>query len=343
MVKLGFLGCGFMGQGVHLPNFLANPKCQVIALAEARRRLGHAVAARYGIPRVYSSHQELAADPEVEAVASITSETLHPHIVADLLAAGKHVYIEKPLATTGAEGAALVEAAARSGVILMVGYMKRYDPGVQRARELLAECLASGDLGRITYARGHCFGGNWIAAFKPALLSTDESAPSAERKAPQWLPAELRDPYCTYVNVYCHNINLLRWLLAAEPRVTHAQRCGSVVVAAMDFAGVPAVLETGHLPAHRWDESVTIFLERGWLEVLTPPPLHPEPARVTLYRAAERHEIIEPLAEWKWSFKAEAEHFISCVEARGQPLTPAADALQDLEVCEAVFRRLAEA
>jgi predicted dehydrogenase len=331
-----------MGQGVHLPNFLANPGCQVVALAEARPRLGAAVAAKHGIPRVYFSHRELAADPMAEAVASITSEALHPEIVGDLVAARKHVYIEKPLATTSAEGAALVKGAARSGVTLMVAYMKRYDSGVSWARELLNEHVAAGDLGRITYARAHCFGGNWIGAFRPPLLTTDEPAPSGPRKVPPWLPAELRDAYLTYVNVYCHNINLLRWFLGCEPQVKYAQHHDGVTLAAMDFAGVPAILETGHLPAHRWDESMTIFFERGCLEVLPPPPLHPEPARVMLYRARERHEVIAPLAEWKWSFAAEAEHFVACVAAGSQPLTPGSDALKDLQVCEAVFRRLAE-
>lgn len=330
-----------MGQGVHLPNFLASPGCQVVALAEARPRLGQAVAARYAIPRVYSSHTELAADPELDAVAAITSEALHPEIVGELLAAGKHVYTEKPLATTVAAGATLVEAAERAGAILMVGYMKRYDSGVRRAKELLAEHLSAGDLGGVTYARAHCFGGNWIGGFKRALLTTDEPAPAAARAVPAWLPAELATAYLTYVNVYCHNINLLRWFMNGAPEVQHVEHRGGVTAAVMDFAGVPAVLETGSLPAHRWDESMTIYLERGCLEVLPPPPLQPEPARVRLYRAAAEQEVIEPLAAWKWSFAAEAEHFVACVAAGAQPLTPAADALKDLEVCEAVFRSIA--
>ena len=343
MVKLGFVGCGFMGQGVHLPNFAALPNCQIVALAEARQQLGRAVAAKFGIPRFYPSHRELAADAEVEAVVCITSEALHAVVVGDLLAAGKHVFIEKPLATTVADGQALVAAAADSGATLMVGYMKRYDPGVRRAHELLGECLAGGELGRITYARAHCFGGNWTAAFKPALVSSDEPAPPAVRKPPGWLPPQLADAYLTYVNVYCHNVNLLRWFLGGEPTVKHAEHRGGVTAAVLDFAGVPTVLETGHMPGHRWDESLMIFLERGWLEVIPPPPLHPEPARVRLYRADGGRQVVEPLAEWGWSFAAEADHFVSCVEAAAQPLSPGDDALRDLEVCEAVFRAIAGA
>ncbi len=340
MVKLGFLGCGFMGQGVHLPNFLADPRCQVIALAEARQRLAREAAARFGIPRVYHSHRELAADPDVQAVVCITPAELHADIVPTLLAAGKHVYVEKPLAYTVADGAALAAAAAGKGVMLMVGYMKRYDAGVAWARRWLRECLGSGELGRITYARAHCFGGNWVGAFRPALITTDEPSPPVGRRVPQWLPADLAGAYATYVNVYCHNINLLRWFLDGEPQVAHAQHRGGVTVATLDFGGMPAVLETGQVPAHRWDESLTIYLERGWLEVLTPPPLQPEPARVRLYHARDEPHFSEPLAGWQWSFAAEAEHFVACIEDGSQPLTPAADAVRDVEVCEAVFRRI---
>ncbi|UCH34461.1 MAG: Gfo/Idh/MocA family oxidoreductase [Armatimonadota bacterium] len=340
MVKLGFLGCGFMGQGVHLPNFLASDRCQVVALAEARTRLGQAVAAKHGIPRVYSSHRELAGDPEIAAVAAISSEAFHRGLVGELLAAGKHVYTEKPLATTVADAQALVEAAARSNRILMTAYMKRYDTGIRRAKELMEHLVADGDLGRVTYARGHCFGGDWIAAFKPTLLTTDERPPTAERTTPPWLPDELKDAYLTYVNVYCHNINLLRWFLACQPAVKHAEHRSGVTVVVMDFAGIPAVLETGSLPAHRWDEGMTVYFERGRLRIFPPPPLHPEPARVILYRAGDAREVVEPLAPWRWSFAAEAEHFLECVEANQQPLTPGADALQDLEVCEAVFQNL---
>ena len=68
-VRLGYVGCGFMAQRVHLPNFASIPGCQLVALAEVRPDLRQAVAGRYGIPRTYASHQEMVADPELDAKA----------------------------------------------------------------------------------------------------------------------------------------------------------------------------------------------------------------------------------------------------------------------------------
>ncbi len=84
-VRLGYVGCGFMAQKVHLPNFSALPGCRLMALAEVRQELGQRVQARFGIPRFYRSHEELAADPEIEAVAVSAGYALQGQIARDLL------------------------------------------------------------------------------------------------------------------------------------------------------------------------------------------------------------------------------------------------------------------
>ena len=66
--KIGFVGCGFMGQLVHLPNFVASERCEVVALAELRPELGRIVADKYGIPKVYTHSSELAQDGEVSGM-----------------------------------------------------------------------------------------------------------------------------------------------------------------------------------------------------------------------------------------------------------------------------------
>ena len=68
-VKLGYVGCGFMAQKVHIPNFLRISECDLVAIAEVRAELGQKVQDRYRIPTLYTDHLELAGDSEVEAVA----------------------------------------------------------------------------------------------------------------------------------------------------------------------------------------------------------------------------------------------------------------------------------
>jgi predicted dehydrogenase len=77
---------------------------RLTALAEVREDFGAKVQSRYGIPRLYRTHQELADDPEIEAVAVSAGYALQGQMARDLLRKGKHVFMEKPMATTIAQG-----------------------------------------------------------------------------------------------------------------------------------------------------------------------------------------------------------------------------------------------
>src|SRR5229473_2707871 len=137
-LRLGFVGCGMMGQLAHLENYARLPNVELVALAEGRPRLARLVAERYGFGRIYPDHHGLAADPEVEAVVSVMGFDLNYGVVRDLLAAGKHVATEKAMCLTTAGAQELVERAAASDRVYQVGYMKRFDPAVLQAREWIA-------------------------------------------------------------------------------------------------------------------------------------------------------------------------------------------------------------
>ncbi|MFN3422078.1 MAG: Gfo/Idh/MocA family protein, partial [Armatimonadota bacterium] len=150
VVRLGYVGAGFMAQKVHLPNFTNLAGCQVIALAEARPRLGEKVAKRFGIPKVYRHHTELIADEEIDAVAVSAHFAAQGEIVHDALLAGKPVFMEKPMAVSIEQAERILEASRKTGAPLMVACMKRYDAGCELAKEFVSRFRQSGELGRIT-------------------------------------------------------------------------------------------------------------------------------------------------------------------------------------------------
>ena len=137
-VKLGYVGCGFMAQKVHIPNFISIPECELVALAEVRQELGRKVQERYRIPALYANHLELAQNPDIEAVAVSADFALQGEIAKELLRAGKHVFMEKPMAVSVEQAESIIAAGTESGKKLMVGYMKRYDPGVEYAAKQIA-------------------------------------------------------------------------------------------------------------------------------------------------------------------------------------------------------------
>jgi predicted dehydrogenase len=161
-IRFGYVGCGFMAQKVHLPNFSSIPGCELLALAEVRAGLRDRVAARYGIPRRYASHEELARDPEIEAVGVSAGYALQGQMARDLLRAGKHVFMEKPMAVTVKDAEAILAASREGGGRLMVAYMKRYDTGNEAAKAAIDRFRENGELGALTFARNHGFCGDWI-------------------------------------------------------------------------------------------------------------------------------------------------------------------------------------
>lgn len=348
-IRLGYVGCGFVAQRIHIPNFCAIPECRLAAIAEVREDLGQRVAARYGIPKVYRNHHELAGDPEIEAVGVSAPYSLQGRIAEDLLRAGKHVFMEKPMAVSIERAEAILAAAREGSARLMVGYMKRYDPGNLRLKEILDSWRATGECGRIILARNHGFGGNWVYAQDPNVPfeKSDEPAPPSTDDCPAWLPAEWHAPYLGYLQQWTHNINLLRYFLGDAQGTASAVHValdsdGMTGLTILDFDGVRAVVESGYTKFHGWEEHTQVYFEGGWLRTQAPALMHKESsATVEVYRAGDDSRTPVSTIEHMppaWSYREEARHFIHCLQT-GEPFRSSGeDTLHDVRLCESIYR-----
>ncbi|HXF63005.1 MAG TPA: Gfo/Idh/MocA family oxidoreductase [Caldilineaceae bacterium] len=345
LIRLGYVGCGYMAQKVHLPNFLSIPDCEVVALAEVRQELGRRVQSRLRIPKLYPDHEALLADPEIDAVAVSAAFALQGHIARDALLAGKDVFMEKPMAVSLRQADAILAASRQSGKRLMVGYMKRYDAGNELVKAQVEAFKASGEIGAITYARNHGFCGDWIAGLDTPMEQSDEPMPQSASTGPEWLPPEFFSQYINYLQQYTHNINLLRWFLdagdQASVRVVDFDPDGYTGVVILDLAGTRAVLESGRISHYRWDEHTQIYFQHGWIHTWAPPLLLKQvPAEVEIYRAGKEQTFARPVPQpaWSWSYKREAEHFIHCLQT-GEPFRSSAeDTRTDVRLFEEIFQ-----
>ena len=344
-INLGYVGCGFMAQKVHIPNFVSLPNCKLIGLAEVRSDLGRNVQERWGIPRLYSDHAALAADPDIEAVAVSADFALQGEIAKDLLSAGKHVFMEKPMAVSVRQAESIIAAGAAAGKKLMVGYMKRYDAGNELVRSKIDQFRATGELGNITYVRNHGFCGDWICNLDTPMETSGEPKPEAPAQTPFWLPPEWVRPYVSYLQQYTHNINILRWFLNAGDQVqvkaVDLDDNGFNGVVIFDMAGVRVTLESGSVSHYRWDEHTQIYFEDGWVHTWAPPLLLKNtPADVEIYRAGETQEISRPIPKptWTWAYRREAEHFVENVRNDAPFRSSGEDTLTDVRLFEEIFR-----
>jgi predicted dehydrogenase len=350
-LRIGYIGAGFLAQRVHIPNLVSLPEFELVALAEVRPELGAKVQKRYGIPKLYGDHRELADDGDIQAVAVSGHFSGQGEIAIDLLMAGKDVFMEKPMAVSVEQAQRMIEAERTSGRRLMIGYMKRYDAGNLMAKNLIDDVRASHELGDLLYVRSHDFSGNWLAGAEhfPSDES-DEALPEVESAAPAWMTADVYDKYVWYLQEYTHNINLVRWLLDAGADVEVKsvdldEDSGYDGVVVLRVGGVRTVIESGEIPNHTWDEHTELYFERGRIRLEAPPLLlRNMPVSIEVYRSDDR-STTRPFPEsgWVWSYAEELKHFADCLRNDRPFRSPAADALVDVTVLEEIFRRFAEA
>jgi len=145
------IGTGFIGT-VHV-EALRRIGVHVHGVLGSSPERGETRAAALGVPRAYSNLDELLGDERVDVVHVTSPNNLHVPQAAAILAAGRHIVCEKPLALTAAESAGLVEQAAAAGVVNAVNFNIRFYPLHQHVREV----IAAGDLGDVRFVTGHYF------------------------------------------------------------------------------------------------------------------------------------------------------------------------------------------
>ena len=120
---------------------------RVVAFAGRDAANLNLLAGQYGVPRTYTDWREMLRDPDIEAVHIVTPPDKHAEMAVAALRAGKHVFVEKPLATTNADAQAILEAARASGKRAGINFVMRYDPLYQAVQTI----ARSGWLGMLTH------------------------------------------------------------------------------------------------------------------------------------------------------------------------------------------------
>ena len=208
-----------MGQAAHLRNYATLKDCKIVAIAEIRPQLGQKVAARYGVPRVYSSHTEMLTAEELDGIVAIQQFSMHIGLVPELLTKGVPVLIEKPLADTVEHGRLVAAAAERTSTPLYLAYHKRSDPASEFALERLQQWKLSGDVGVMRYIRITMPPGDWSWQGFAGNIATDETYEAASGD---------HGPYAAFVNYYIHQVNLFRYFLEEDFEVAYADPGGIV-------------------------------------------------------------------------------------------------------------------
>jgi predicted dehydrogenase len=145
-VGVGVIGAGYWGPNI-IRALAETPGAQVVAVADLDPKRLNTISKRFPAVRTTLDHRSLISDPAVDAVCIATPISTHRRLAEEAFAAGKHVFVEKPLAGTVADADAIVRASEIAARTLMVGHTFVYNPAVEAVRGLLRH----GVLGDVYY------------------------------------------------------------------------------------------------------------------------------------------------------------------------------------------------
>ena len=148
-IGMGIVGAGFVGPH-HITAVRRLGFVDVLAIAEMDDQLAKTKAEQLGIPRAYGSYEALLNDPDIQVVHNATPNFLHYPVNAAVIAKGKHIISDKPLALTADQARKLRDQAVKAGVIHAVTFSYRGNPLVQHARQI----IANGEIGKPHFVFG---------------------------------------------------------------------------------------------------------------------------------------------------------------------------------------------
>jgi predicted dehydrogenase len=340
---VALFGCGGVSGG-HFSAYAANTRTELIAAVDVRPELARSAAEKWGARRWYSSVDEALADPDIQIADLCLPHDLHAPVAIQAARAGKHVFVEKPIANTLAEADAMIAACREAGVLLMVDQTKRY----QNRHRTLKRLLDAGYVGDPIMVRA--------AYLQDITYAWQHMEP--QRLATYWK----HDGVISGIGI--HVLDLLRWLVGEVAEVQAVASTSDLIdparttedtgIVLLRFANgcvgeatssyvlkdprlgsswdvMPIEIYGRNGAIHMdWDDTITVTSRdsggeagAGTFQLHTAPPV-----------GAPRLPA-EGMA-------GAIEHLVECLATGAQPLTHGEDARASLELVEAAYRSLRE-
>jgi predicted dehydrogenase len=321
-VSIGVVGLGYWGPNL-TRNFDALPDAELRWCCDADAAIRARYTVQYPGARFTAELDELLGDPELDAVVLATPVPTHAALAARVLEAGKHCFVEKPLAQSVADAELAVAAAERAGKVLMVGHLLEYHPGVDKLKQI----ADSGELGAIHYIYSNRLNLGQLRADENALWSLG-----------------------------AHDVSVILRLAGEEPHEVSARgesymRDGieDVVFAFLRFpSGLAAHLHLSWLDPHK-ERRFTVV---GSKRMATFDDMDLE-RKITVYdkgfdASADSYgeyitrsgDIWSPSVGNAEPLRLEAAHFVACVREGSVPVSDGHSGLRVVRVLEALQREL---
>ncbi|HUV38617.1 MAG TPA: Gfo/Idh/MocA family oxidoreductase [Planctomycetota bacterium] len=235
---LGLIGAGYLANAQHLPNLMFTPHARLKTVCDLNGEAARAAAEKFHIPCVETDARKVFADPEIDGVVIVTREDQHAPLAIAALEAGKHVYVEKPLADTRENCRKVVDAETRTGKRVAVGFNRRYAPALRKAREIVE---AHGGPHNVHYRMADSYHYTWGKNYPPGVRLFHET---------------------------CHIFDLFRWFTRSEPESIYcvdSRPDDEIIVVRMKSGCVCSILSSGYASIDTPKEAMEVVADRGML------------------------------------------------------------------------------
>lgn len=298
---LGLIGAGRIGR-LHAENIVhLIPEAKLWGIADVSREAAQDLAQRLGIAEVTQDYRELLQAPEVDAVLICTSTDTHAEVIQAAATARKHIFCEKPLALDLGEIESALGAVRKAGVLLQVGFHRRFDPSFRRLWEL----LQAGKIGR-----------PWLLR----ITSYDPAPPPL---------TYVRASGGMFLDMTIHDFDMARYLLGeveevyatgaalVDPEIGKAGDIDTAVATLRFGSGALGVLANCRKAVYGHDQRIEILGEKGGLFAENPRPHQAQVADAQGYHAAPLHPFF--VERYREAYVAELRAFVEAVRAGKAP------------------------
>ena len=333
-LRIGVLGCGLINQASHLINSVKGRNIHLQAICDVAADLREKMADIYRPDNVYSDFADMLKDPDVDAVVIGIGDQFHVPCARQAVLAGKPVFLEKPMGVSVEECEELMKLAEEKNVFIQIGHMKRYDEGLQFAKQFMEERM-----GEITTYKG------WYCDSVGRYTLTDNLMPviysSDNMRKPAGNPKSILDRYY----ILGHGSHLLDMALffmgdieEISARYVNKGKIHSWLIDCNFANGAIGTLDLTVAIAQLWHEGCEIYGTGGTVFAKTPNPWELRSSTVECYDAAD-NIIRTPAAYDGNTYRRELEAFADTV-LHGAPCTgaQAADGIKVMRAMIATYQ-----
>src|SRR5437660_850254 len=324
MTRIAVIGLGRMGRFYAQTLARRGPRVELYAVADPDPRARAAVQSKLGLGRVYDSPEPLLTLKEIDALVVATPTSTHAQVLLAAAQAGqlKAIFSEKPLALSLADTQTVIDAVERAGILLQVGFMRRFDPGYRHAYE----AINAGKIGRPVTYKG---------------VGRDPTCPPLDYANPAHSGGLV-------VDMGIHDFDLARWLMASEIEKVSAEgtllACDQLAefgdidnaVINLRFAnGAIGNVDLSRNARYGYDVRTEVLGTDGVLIVggLTEPAVKGVQLRTPAAASADETPFF--VRRFAAAYTAEIEHFVDCLEQGVNPSVGGTDAVAAIEIARA--------